>query len=116
MSSVLEFAPDTHMLLADILFKQGEFDDAITCYEETVRLFPTGERGHTQLAAALAAAGRFDEAITQWREAIRMVPDRWSSHLGLADAMLAAGDPATAAAECAEFSSTNRARSTRQSR
>ena len=68
-----------------------------------MRLFPTGERGHTRLAAALAAAGRLDEAITQWREAIRMVPDRWSSHLGLADAMLAAGDPATAAAECAEI-------------
>jgi tetratricopeptide (TPR) repeat protein len=92
-----------HMLLADLLVKQGKVDEAITNYEETVRLFPTGERGHTQLAAALAAAGRLDEAIAQWREAIRMVPERWSSHLGLADAMLAAGDPAAAAAECAEI-------------
>ena len=72
-------------------------------YQAAVRLYPTGERGHTQFATALASAGRLDQAISEWREALRLVPDRLSSHLGLADALLAAGDPSQAAAECREI-------------
>ncbi len=92
-----------HMNLADLLVKQGDVDEAITHYEETVRLFPKGERGRSQLAAALAAAGRLDEAIVRWREAVRIAPEQWLSHLGLAKALLAAGDSAEAAAECNEI-------------
>ena len=91
------------MRLADLLVEEGEVDEAINHYDETVRLFPRGERGHSRLAAALSAAGRLDEAIAQWGEAIRVAPEHWSSHLGLANTLLAAGDPAGAAAECNEI-------------
>ena len=38
----------SHLILADVLAKHGKTDEALTHYEETVRLFPSGELGHTR--------------------------------------------------------------------
>ena len=89
-----------HLIFANLLSEHGKADEAFTHYEETVRLFPAGERGHARLAIALAAAGQHDRAIAEWRESIRLSPTLWSAHIGLADALLANGDIAGAAAEC----------------
>ncbi len=91
-----------HGVLGDCLTAQGKIDEAIPHYEETVRLFPAGELGHTSFALALASAGQHDRAIAEWRESIRLSPSLWSAHVGLAEALLASGDSSGAAAECRE--------------
>ena len=91
-----------HLILADLLREQGDIDEALTHYEQTVRLFPSGELGHTRFALALAAAGRPDRAIVEWRQSIRLSPAYWPARVGLADALLATGDASGAADECRE--------------
>ncbi len=92
----------SHLYLAELLNEQGKVDEALSHYEQTVRLFPSGELGHTRFATALAAAGRHDQAIIQWRESIRLSPKLWAARIGLANDLLAIGDASEAAAQCRE--------------
>ena len=106
---------EAHALLADQLTGQGKIDEAITHYEQAVRIFPQGELLHRHFAIALAQAGRHDRAVVEWREAIRLIPPDLSQinpdradflfahgRIGLADALLATGDTREAVARCRE--------------
>ncbi len=91
-----------HLILADVLNEHGDVDEALANYEQTVRLYPAGERGHTRLAMALAAAGQHDRAIVEFRESLRLSPTFWTARVGLAKELLAVGDASAAALECRE--------------
>ena len=92
----------SHLILADVLNDHGRFDEAITDYEETVRLYPAGELGHVRFATALAAAGQHDRALVEWRESVRLAPTDMGARIGLADALLAVGDAGEAVTQCRE--------------
>ena len=54
--------------------KDGEFDDAIALYKESIALFPTAE-AHTFLGWTYSFQGRLGEAIEECRRAIAVDPD-----------------------------------------
>jgi Flp pilus assembly protein TadD len=60
---------------ADALYTKGQIDDAITQYQEAIRLKPAGADAHNNLGAALYRKGLTDEAIRQYQEALRLKPD-----------------------------------------
>ena len=79
-----------HYNLATALQKEGpgRLNDAITHFEEALRLKPDFAEAHSNLGSALAAVpGRLDEAIAQYEEALRLQPDLAEAHNNLGNAL-----------------------------
>ena len=64
-------------------------DEAISQYQEAIRLRPGNASAHNNLGNALARKGQMDEAIRQFQEALRLQPDFANARKNLAAALAA---------------------------
>lgn len=73
-----------HNNLATILQKNGQLDQAIAHYEQTVSTRPHPEKAHYNLGAAFSQAGKIDKAISHYEKALQLRPDYAEAHYNLA--------------------------------
>jgi len=64
--------PAAHNALGVALVIDGDYQAALACFREAVRLRPDYVEGHNNLGAALKELGKVDEAICAVNEAIRL--------------------------------------------
>ncbi len=57
------------------LDKKGQIDEAISQYQEAIRLKPDFAKAHNNLGNSLDKKSQINEAVSQYREAIRLKPD-----------------------------------------
>jgi tetratricopeptide (TPR) repeat protein len=69
-----------HNNLGAVLDKKGQIDEAISQYQETIRLKPDYAEAHKNLGTALDKKGQTAEAINQLQEAIRLKSDYADAH------------------------------------
>lgn len=67
-------------LLADELVKEGKYDEAITHYQEALRIHADYSEAHNGYGLALASKGRFEEALVHYRESLRLKPNLMDAH------------------------------------
>ena len=74
-----------HKLLGSALYKQGNFEDAISHYKESLRLRPNHTNVEGDIGLALLSLGRYDEAAVQFRKALMLKGDtqKWHSSLAI---------------------------------
>jgi tetratricopeptide (TPR) repeat protein len=77
--------------LGNVLLNKGQTDQAISQYQEAIRLKPDFDDAHNDLGLALFNKGQTDEAISQYHEAIRLKPDFVFAHNNLGLALLNKG-------------------------
>jgi Flp pilus assembly protein TadD len=66
----------------------GRLNDAITQYEESLRLNPGRAKAHNYLGKVLEKVpGRLDDAVAQYREALRLDPGMADAHNNLGSAL-----------------------------
>jgi Flp pilus assembly protein TadD len=73
--------------LGSDLLAQGRTDEAVSAFEEAVRLKPGSADTHKNLGAALGLNGRMNEAATQFRESLRIQPEDPEALFNLAKAL-----------------------------
>ena len=83
--------PRAHNNLGTVLQRAGRIDEAITHYEQALRIRPDDAKAHNNLGTALQGAGRIDEAIAHYEQALRIKPDDAGAHNNLANVFLAEG-------------------------
>lgn len=77
--------------LGDLLQKQGNLDDAATCYNQALTIQQDAKpdavaKYHIKLASIYLKQSRVDDAIASYRQALTVKPDLVSAHKGLGDA------------------------------
>jgi protein O-mannosyl-transferase len=77
--------------LGDALDKKGQLDEAISHYQEALRLKPDDALVYNNLGVAFDKKGLGEDAIRQYREIIRLEPDRPFPHYNLGNALLRKG-------------------------
>jgi len=80
-----------HANVATLLADQGRSLEAISHYEEALRLSPKSGRIHISLGVELARQGRLAEAISHDEEAVRLMPDAALSYNNLGAVLAAQG-------------------------
>jgi tetratricopeptide (TPR) repeat protein len=80
-----------HYNLGMALGKKGRMDEAISQYQEAIRLKPDYAEAISKLGTALGEEGRTDEAISQLQEAIRLKPDYADAYNSLGTALCTKG-------------------------
>jgi tetratricopeptide (TPR) repeat protein len=81
---------------------QGQLDEAISEFEEAIRLDPDDAAAHYNLGLAYHGQGELDEAIAEYQEAIRINPDFSDAHTNLGVAYKDQGQVDKAIAEYTE--------------
>ena len=76
-----------HNTLGKALLDKNQINDAISEYQEAVRLAPGYAEAHLHLGIALAKQGRLDEAISQFQEVISLEPNDVDAHYDLGTAL-----------------------------
>jgi protein O-mannosyl-transferase len=80
-----------HNNLGTVLESEGRIDEALSRYEEAVRLKPDHAEAHNNLGNTFYKKGRTDAAIHEYREAIRLKPDYAIAYSNLGTALGANG-------------------------
>ena len=96
------FPPLAHQYVAQLFARHDQVDDAITEYEEALRLKPDFDQAHQELGVLLASHGKVDLALPHLMEAVRLRPDRPEAHRNLAVALAQLGRTAEAMKELRE--------------
>ncbi len=73
------------------LVADGLYPEAISHYQEVLRLKPSYCDGHYNLGVALQKVGRADEAQEQYRQALKLNPVDGKIYINLADCLVRAG-------------------------
>jgi protein O-mannosyl-transferase len=73
------------------LVGKGQINEAISQFEEALRLKPDFAAAHYSLGTVLTDRGQVDEAISQLQEAIRLEPDYADAHHSLGNALYKKG-------------------------
>jgi protein O-GlcNAc transferase len=73
--------------LGTLLHRQRQFDSAVQCYREALRIQPDYPDACNNLGTALKALGRLDEAVAAYREALRIKPDYHDAHYNLGNVL-----------------------------
>jgi tetratricopeptide (TPR) repeat protein len=76
-----------HRALGDALYEKGQTDEAVSQFQEAIRLKPGYAPAHINLGSALLNQGHTDAAISQFQEAIRLNPDDAHAHNNLGNAL-----------------------------
>ncbi len=87
--------PDLWNSLGTTLLESGDPEQAVTFYQEALRLRPDFARGYHNLAFCLDLLGNLDEAIALWRKSLTMNPsaaDQVIIEHGMALALFAKGE------------------------
>ena len=84
--------PLVHDLAGRVAVATGKLPEAISHFENWVKLSPQDPSAHHNLAAALSRTGQLDQAITHWQEALRLQPDYFQAHENLAETFYKKGD------------------------
>jgi tetratricopeptide (TPR) repeat protein len=84
------------MVLGRIHSARMELADAVTAFNEAIRLRPRFVGAHLELARTYLTMGRIDEAIAASQEALKLQPANAQAQLMAARASLAKGDASTA--------------------
>jgi protein O-mannosyl-transferase len=80
-----------HYNLGIALGEQGQLDQAISHYQDAIRLKPGYADAHNNLGNALSEQGQLDQAISHFQEAIRLMPGCADAHNNLGNALLKQG-------------------------
>jgi tetratricopeptide (TPR) repeat protein len=80
-----------HVCLGIELARKGQIEEAISQYQEVIRLKPDYALAHNNLGFALLRKGQIGEAISQYQEAIRLKPDYTLAHNNLGNALYRKG-------------------------
>ena len=81
-----------HLERGQRLYDQGQVNEAIAEWQETIRLAPQAARAHHRLGVAWRDRGEQTKAIAAFREALRLEPDNATTYVQLARALEVAGD------------------------
>jgi tetratricopeptide (TPR) repeat protein len=76
-----------HKVLGDVFLEKNQTDEAISQYQEAIRLAPDYAKAHYNLGVALEKEGQTDEATRQYQETIRLKPDYAEAHNNLGAAL-----------------------------
>lgn len=91
-----------HNGLGIALLEEGHIEEAISHYQEAIRLKPRYPEARANLGQVQLKMGRVDEAVEQLREAIRLSPSHPEARINLAIAYDAQGKPEEAATQLLE--------------
>ena len=80
-----------HNNLGLALAGEGKAEEAISHYNEALRIRPSYATARTNLGAALAKQGKLDEAISNYQEVLRSKPDLAEAHMDLGAALAGQG-------------------------
>lgn len=70
------------------LLQQGNYSEALSRYDQALRIDPADEDLHYNLGIALAKLGKIDEAKKQYEEALRIFPDYVEVHNNLGNLLM----------------------------
>jgi tetratricopeptide (TPR) repeat protein len=86
-----EYRVRTHLLLAQVVEMRGHPDQALTHYQDALRLNPASVEAHNNLGNLLQKLGRREDAMAQYREALRAKPDAPLAHVNLGTMLIEIG-------------------------
>ncbi len=78
--------------LANLLFRQEQYEDAARAYKEVIRLDPGRSSDYYNLGLCYLDLEKYDAALTTWLTALAYNPDNASARKGLAVAYWHRGD------------------------
>ncbi len=110
----------SHNNLGVALSRKGQWDEALACYREAIKVNPKNAVAHSNLGGALSRKGQWDEAIPFCRKAIELDPKYARAHFRLGQALLGkrrygeARDASARALELLPQNDPSRAAATRQ--
>jgi len=89
--SVTDVNPEdalAHLNLGSALLEiPGRAPDAMSEYQQAVRIYPNYAEAHNNLGAILLQSGRTTEAVTEYQAAVRIDPDYPDAHSNLGSAL-----------------------------
>ncbi len=90
LASVTRYA-DARIDLGGLLAQTGKLDEAVSQFEQSLRIRPANEPAHYSLGLALTQQGRLQEAIQHYQEAVKLKPDYADAHNNLGNLLAQTG-------------------------
>jgi tetratricopeptide (TPR) repeat protein len=69
-----------HLMLGNAFLREGKLTDAVSHYEQALRIKPDYPEAHANLGFALLQMGQVQQAIQQYEQALRIKPDYVEAH------------------------------------